>query len=373
MRFIDKAPVSGTRVTADGYLVATVKTARTGIQQYHSSELGLMGDRVINVYRSPDEVFKDTSMASYAHKPVTNDHPPVSVSAENWKDYAIGHIGSTVKRDGDYIVIDLSLMDSKSIKDAENGKLELSSGYNCNLVKKDGVAPCGTPYEYEQTDISINHVAQVTAGRAGSQARIGDSKPWGATPTIQDSNKEPSMSEKLKSVVFDGLTIEVTDQGAQVIDKLQARLADASEKLTAAEKKAKEDEEENEKKLAKKDAEIDALKGKVLDGAALDAAVQARGDLISQAKAIAPDVETKGLSDAAIRKAVVTAKLGDAVKGKSEAYIDVRFDILAEDAAGTDQLRDAISNVKPNVNDAKVADDALAKSNNDFNAWREEK
>ena len=89
-------------------------------------------------------------------------------------------------------------------------------------------------------------------------------------------------------------------------------------------------------------AEIDALKAKVLEGPELDAAVAARGDLIAKARAIAPDVKTEGLSDADIRKAVVTAKLGDAVKDKAEAYIDARFDILAEDAEKVDPVRNVI-------------------------------
>jgi hypothetical protein len=73
--------------------------------------------------------------------------------------------------------------------------------------------------------------------------------------------------------------------------------------------------------------------GQGLDDADLDKRVAARADLITKAKAIAKDVKTDGLSDAAIRKAAVTAALGDAaVKDKADAYIDARFDILVEDA-----------------------------------------
>src|SRR5690606_35203086 len=98
--------------------------------------------------------------------------------------------------------------------------------------------------------------------------------------------------------------------------------------------------------LAKKDAEIDDLKGKVLDAKAIDAMVQARSDLIRKAALIAADVKTDGLSDAEIRKAAVVAKIGDAaIKDKPEAYIDARFDILAEDAeakAKADPVRAAM-------------------------------
>jgi len=66
--------------------------------------------------------------------------------------------------------------------------------------------------------------------------------------------------------------------------------------------------------------------------------VKARGDLIAKAKSIA-DADYTGKSDAEIRKSVVVSKIGDAaIAGKSEAYIDARFDMLVEDAA-TDPVR----------------------------------
>ncbi len=84
-------------------------------------------------------------------------------------------------------------------------------------------------------------------------------------------------------------------------------------------------------------------KGKVLDTKALDAAVQARGDLIAKAKAIAPTVATDGKSDAEIRVCGRRAKLGDAaIAGKPAAYIDARFDILAEDLKPRDPVRGAL-------------------------------
>ena len=137
---------------------------------------------------------------------------------------------------------------------------------------------------------------------------------------------------KTRTVMVDGLSVETTDAGAQAIDKLQrdlqtsrTALADANTAHTAA-IAAKDGQ------IAKLEAERDDLKGKVLTDAALDARVQARADLIATAKAI-HDADYTGKTDADIRKAVVVAKLGDAaIAGKSEAYVDARFDILAEEA-----------------------------------------
>ena len=137
----------------------------------------------------------------------------------------------------------------------------------------------------------------------------------------------------LKTVTVDGIPVEVTDQGAAVIATLQQRLADSASRLSTAEAAHTTAIAAKDNELAKKDAEIDDLKGKQITDAQIDARVKARGDLIAKAKTIA-DGDYAGKSDSEIRKAVVIAKLGDAaVAGKAEAYVDARFDILAEDAA----------------------------------------
>jgi len=149
-------------------------------------------------------------------------------------------------------------------------------------------------------------------------------------------------------------TVVLGDQAAQVA------LADAPkvEGWKAAMTKRLDDAEaDHAKAIAAKDAEIakaqaalDDAKAKILTDADLDKRVADRADLISTAKAIVADVVTVGLSDAAIRKAVVVAKLGDAMADKSDAYIDARFDILAEDAAAAtkaDPLRDALKDGTP--------------------------
>ncbi|RVI17143.1 hypothetical protein CN207_37040, partial [Sinorhizobium meliloti] len=106
----------------------------------------------------------------------------------------------------------------------------------------------------------------------------------------------------------------------------------------------------------------------------LDKRVQARADLITKAHAIAKDVKTEGLSDAAIRTAVVVAKLGDAaVANKSDAYIDARFDMLVEDASknGADPFRTVVQQGLSQANDAdKVVVDAYSQMVADMKAGK---
>jgi hypothetical protein len=378
MQFTDAVAVSGTRRTADGYLVAEARSVRTGIQLYTGSEVGKPDMPVVRVYRPADQVFSADSLHSFTHAPVTMDHPAEAVNADNWKQLAVGEVSTAAKKDGEWVHLPLILKDAAAIQAVETGKRELSAGYVCELVWGDGVAPDGQPFNATQTNIKINHLAIVDKARAGSKARIGDaaSEEWGAAP-INDHQPAKEKIMTLKTVTVDGIPVEVTDQGAIVITTLQTRLADANSKMGTADAAHLAAIAAKDGELAKKDAEIDSLKAKVLSDADLDKRVQARADLISTAKAIAKDVKTEGLADASIRKAVVAAKLGDAaIAGKAEAYIDARFDILAEDAkkaGGSDPFARVVSDgVKPTGDAHTHANDAWNKSVNDLNAWRKE-
>ena len=149
-------------------------------------------------------------------------------------------------------------------------------------------------------------------------------------------------------------TVVLGDQAAQVAiadaPKVEAFKADMVKKLSDAETAHAKAIADKDAAIAKAEAERDDAKKKVLSEADIDKRVADRADLIGTAKSILADVKTAGLSDAAIRKAVVVAKLGDAVADKSDAYIDARFDILAEDAAAeakADPIAKALKDGKP--------------------------
>ena len=306
---------------------------------------------VVRVYRPADEVFSADALASFSHAPITIDHPPEMVTPENWDTYAVGEVSTAAGVDQKWVSLPLIVKAKGAIDAVQSGKRQLSAGYSCRLDWQSGVTDDGEAYDAVQRGITINHVAIVDAARAGSEAKIGDKKTnvWGVSPIqaaktattgdepITQEDKGASMSTV--NVVLGDKAVAVAAADAPAVEAFKA---DAAKKLDDAKAAYDEAIAAKDADLAKKDAEIDALKAKVLDGAALDAAVAARGDLIAKARAIAPDVKTEGLSDADIRKAVVTAKLGDAVKDKAEAYIDARFDILAEDAEKVDPVRNVI-------------------------------
>lgn len=175
-----------------------------------------------------------------------------------------------------------------------------------------------------------------------------------------------------KTVMVDGLSVVTTDAGAQAIQKLQGDLQAARQATADAATAHQTAIAAKDAQIAKLEAERDAAQAKVLTDAAIDARVQARADLIATAKAL-HDADYAGKSDADIRKAVVAAKFGDAaVKDKSEAYIDARFDILADEAKKDPvhrAMRDGVQRTSP----ISANDKAYEQSVEDLHRGRNQK
>lgn len=372
MIFTDSVPVTGVRRTEDGYLVAEARVARTGIQDYLGTEIdpdnehGLRDKPIVRVYRPESAVFHTDAMQSYAYRPMTNGHPGGDgVTSKNWKDVAIGNTGGEVVRDGQFVKVPLVLMDAKAIEDYESGKRELSMGYGAEVVFQDGVSPDGEAFDCFLGPMKMNHLSLEHRARGGEHLRIGDGKP--NTPTGGHD-----MADALRKLLVDGISIDVTEQGAQAIEKLAKQINDAAtatKVLTDAHSAALA---AKDAALSKLQAELDDAKTKILSDAQVDARVKERADLIGTAKTIA-DGDYTGKTVAEIRKAAVHAKLGDAaITGKDDAYIAVRFDILVEDAAknpSSDPVRSHFQaqDGKPNGNPAA---DARAKMLADFNSTK---
>lgn len=350
MKFTDRAQIGGMKVTQDGYLVGQIRCARTGLQQYLGSELGLPTNDVISVYRPESEVFSRESLASYANKPISDDHPPEFVTADNWKQYGKGDIGSDVVRDGEFVSVSYKIMDGDTIAKVKAGKAEVSMGYMAEIDFQDGVTPDGEPYQAIQKNIRINHLAIVDRGRAGSECGFNDGAAnWGTSPITKVGDNNVT----LKTLIVDGLTVETTEGSIDAVRKIADAKSLAVKALTDANVENKAVLATKDAELAAKDAEIDALKEAKLSDADIDALVQARSDLLAKAKSVA-DADFTGLSDAEIKKAAVVAKLGDAaIEGKTEAYIDARFDILVESADKQDPFVKAMNDGQPQT---KVAD-----------------
>lgn len=338
MKFLDSLQIAGTHTRDDGYLVVDARVARTGIQTYAGHEVGRPDLETVNIYRSADEVFSKDALASFAHRPVTDDHPDEAVTADNWKDYAVGQSDGNIARDGDFIRIPLMLADGAVIRKVQDGKRELSAGYTCDLDWTEGVTADGQKYHASQKNIRANHVAVVSKGRAGAACRIGDG--WGKSPNKVD-DKETTMGTR--TIMVDGLSVETTDQGAQAIEKLTKDRNDLQKQLSDAQKDHATALATKDADIAKVQAQLDDAKTKIPDAAAITKLIADRVALESNVAKIAKDLKPAGLSDADLKKAAVKAVLGDKI---SEAqlsnvhYVDARFDILVEDAGNNEHQPD---------------------------------
>lgn len=364
MRFNDRVSVGAVKQTKEGYLVATARVARTGVQEYYAAELGDVAvqagfkpDDIVRVYRSPDQVFSRDTLNSLTRVPVTIGHPPENVNADNWSQYAVGEVGDAYAKDGEWIVVNPMIKDAKGIEAAKTTHKEISMGYNANIVK----ARDGIDADFEMTDIRMNHLALVPKGRAGSQARIGDS--WGAAPISDNQpgdtpttvNKGGRMTDSTKAVILGDSVVQVPVSDALLIEQFKEAsakaLADAEAKL-AATIEAKDEE------IGKLKAELaDAKKAAEID---VDALVAARTELVAQVKAIDAKIDPKGLSDAELRKAAVIAKLGEEmVKDASDAEISGMFKAIVKGTKPADPVGEAFrKGVAPN--DADPINDAHA-------------
>lgn len=290
--------------------------ARTGCQTYHGH--GPQGGVLVE-YRPPDEVFASDSLASLAGVPVTLRHPKDTVTADNVREHQIGHASdlppeARVKVDGsadEWLRAALYVADGEVQAALDRGEIpgEISCGYSCELDMTPGVAPDGTRYDAVQRNIRFNHVAILAADekpRAGGNAKL----------------RLDSQGKPMKVIVIDGVEYE---QGS---DKHLAKLhADAANAVKAEKDRA--DKAEAERDVQKERAD---KAEKASSAERIDSLVEARMSLLTRAARLLPATyDTKGKSDSQVRADAVAAKLGaDKIAGKSEAYIEARFDMLTD-------------------------------------------
>jgi hypothetical protein len=174
LQFSDSVALSGTRTTDDGYLVCEARIARIGVQIYTGAELGKPHLSTVRMLRPESEVFAADTMASFAHRPVTNDHPGEHVKAANWKRFAVGQTGEGAIRDGGYVRVPMVVMDAAAIEAVKLGKRELSAGYSAIIDWTPGTSSTGEAYDAVQRSIRGNHLALVDVARAGPECRIGN-------------------------------------------------------------------------------------------------------------------------------------------------------------------------------------------------------
>jgi hypothetical protein len=328
--------ISQREYTDEGFLKVPARIARTGIQKYLAKELQLDGDpnRLVSVYRPPEEVFNPESLDSYNAVDLTDDHPDRLIDPASFSKVVRGTIASPGVEDGDFVRADIIIKDKDAIAKAEAGKVQLSAGYTAEYDHSPGVTDAGEKYEFIQRDIRINHVALVDNARAGAMARIFDNK--------------PEAKHMAKVTLDNGRAIEIDDSVATLVEDCVARLID----------KAKTEAARADGLQAQFDGTTEALEKAKLASSdeSISALVKALAATMDKALKIAGETFTCDSVDLITVKRAALAMM-DSEKDLSEkpdAYIDAAFDMAF------DRFQEEEEEEDKDGEKAKASKDALA-------------
>lgn len=307
----------GFRVTESGALTVPATPTRTGVLRYVDEETGA----TVNEYRPPSEVFDWDSLQSMVSAPLTVDHPAGPVTADTWRELAVGHVARATEA-GVWVDAVAVIADADAIKRVMAKELvELSAGYTCEVDETPGMTEDGFAYDRVQRKIRYNHVALLPVGwaRAGRGAKLHvDScyaAPEDGTMTLEEALKKAATAEAAAAVA-------------------SAR-ADQAEK-TAAVEKARADRAEGELAAAKEKLRADTAPE------VIEAKVRARAALVGDARVVLGEAfKADGLSEEQILRAMAgsTAPADaslDYVRGVAAVKLDAA---KAANLAGTPPAR----------------------------------
>ena len=332
----------------NGFLNVLANLTRTGVFTYYE-ELPDGTMRIIRQLRHPDEVFSEESLKTMVGLPTTNNHPNgEGVSPENASDLIVGMTTDKPKKvsapmQGDaeeYVQQLVTFFDSDIIKlIQERTKTEMSLGYECFLEDSPGIWN-GVNYDYIQRDIRYNHLSLVDRARGGPACRV-----------LTDSDKEIE-TDKRKFVFCDGLFLDKSNEKTKeekpnmkvlLIDgkefKVEDNLHDHFLSVQSKVDKVQDLCDSKQKEVDKLQASVDELKSQLTDeqekkqNDAFNQAVKERVNLVTKAQTIlGNEINYDSLSDREIKEKVISKlRKNTDFEGKSDDYVDARFEICIED------------------------------------------
>lgn len=324
--------------TPEGYLTVNVPITRPGVFPYQRQDGTVQMEAKL-----PEDIFSDRTIYSARSKPVTDGHPDVPVTVDNYQSYAKG-MSHTDSRVEDFkLYISLTVTDKALIEKIHDGYNEISIGFLSDVVAESGTYN-GDQYEYVQRNVEINHIAIVEKGRAGPEVAIrSDSDAW-QIDSEEDNNKGGTTLVKYK---INGKEYEIDPAVKAHIESLTSS-KDEDEDEDDEEKKEEEPKNKKKKtdaldvlqgrfdalevKLQNTEKELANAKAKQVSADELDKKVEERVGLISTAKPLLGDsFDFTGKTDRDIKEAVIsTTKQDFKGDGKSDDYINAFFDATVE-------------------------------------------
>lgn len=312
----DKAPILSYNRDADGYLTVTAAICRPGVFPYLRAD----GSRVMEA-KLPDDIFNDSVLVGSRNRPVTDEHPPEPVNADNWSLYSRGfsHGDSIIDETEQLMKVTITVTDSKLIERIESGdQKEISIGFTTDVVEESGEY-MGERYDCKQTNIRINHIAVTKAGRAG---------PMVAIRSDSATQNEIEGSAYMVTYKMDGKEYEVPSEIKSKLEALEAR-TDAAETKVKSYDDLQGRYDAVEAQLNDTAAQLEEAKKQALSPEQVEAAVSERIELVEGAKAIVGDsVDFKGMNARDIKVSVIKSIKGDSFDAadKSDEYVNAFYD-----------------------------------------------
>ena len=360
----DFSPIEKYELTPEGYLRVWASIARTGIQHYTDADGSIRKE-----FRPESEVASPESLASFAGKAITMEHPPVLLDSENTKNYQIGFTGSEIVYDNGFVRAVMTVTDRDTIDRVVRGDVrEVSAGYRVNYDPTPGVTDSGEHYDGIQKDISGNHVAIVRRGRAGPQVKLHLDRQDAADPYLFSTEEIQTMTAK---VVFDGAEFEVSESVALAItkeredakmsyedmkmkyDQLMKEAKDMEVKMASMEEDMKKKEDSSDGRADALQEQVDALKADLEEAknVNIDSIVAERLALVEKAKPVLDaEYAFAGKSDREVMVDAIKAVRGDSIvlDERSDDYVLAMFDTISEVAKrddSTEELREAVASI----------------------------
>jgi hypothetical protein len=189
--------------------------------------------------RLAEDVLAPEVLAAWQLCALTDDHPEVFVTPDNWTEIAKGTLGSNVRAadDNTGTLADIAVNDAGLITKVKpalsgmGGKKGLSCGYGCTLVEESGEYN-GVPYKFRQTAYVPNHVSVVDEPRgAGCEFIVDGVRSVRPRPQAEQPNEDEKNMKKDAKIMIGEAEHEVPDEVAAEFAAMKAKVEEQGAKL----------------------------------------------------------------------------------------------------------------------------------------------
>jgi hypothetical protein len=300
-----------------GFWRGEATIARVGVYQYSDAS-----GKTWMEYVPPETLSDENWLDSMSLAPVTLEHPPELVNADNVKRYSVGTTGSEVEFDDGCNDADLVVQDAAAVGAVQKGMREVSCGYLCAVEWTAGewldAFGIAHPYDAVQRQRIGNHLALTQRGRQGETVSLrGDSAALrgdGAAWMVPMADNTAEMQAKLDAAQV------VTSELQAKCDGYLAEMDSIKGKMDAAM------------------AELEAMKSKMAD-AKMDSFAEGKSfaALEAQAKTVCGDAyKADGKDVLQVKRDMLDAlkvKIPESHKDSAD-YVAARLDAALEAMSG---------------------------------------